>query len=72
MSNEFRMGKPKPIYRSRYVPKGRLNVPFDEPLTPGLRKRKEKTEAIGFVHHFDPDIYGDFPGQELYYKRGDK
>jgi len=40
--------KPKPIRRSSYGIISRTNVPFDEPLSPGLRK-SANTQAIGFT-----------------------
>lgn len=50
----------------KHIPKDRRNVasyseprpPFDEPLTPGLRKDCN-TEAIGFVTHFADSEYED-------------
>jgi len=47
------VNKFKPI-RPRIV-KGRIDrgAP-DEPLTPGLRKKAISTDAIGFIHDFEP------------------
>lgn len=43
----------RPIERSRYT-----ELPFkrhvhDEPLTPGLKPGRERTEAFGFIASFD-------------------
>lgn len=40
--------KPKPIRRPHYGIISRTSVPFDQPLTPGLR-RPINTQAIGFT-----------------------
>lgn len=40
--------KPKPIRRSALGITSRTNVPYDEPLTPGLR-RPPPVNAIGFT-----------------------
>jgi hypothetical protein len=50
-----RSSKPKPIQRPRYGIVSRTNVPFDEPLTPGLRKTAAAT-AIGFLHDWRDDL----------------
>ena len=39
----------RPI-RSRIVKRGSIpRVPYEEPLVPGLRKKQEQTNAIGFT-----------------------
>ncbi len=39
----------KPVRERRIVARGWTNMPPAEPLTPGLRKRIEQTNAIGFT-----------------------
>lgn len=41
--------KPKPIRRTAFGITSRTNVPYDQPLTPGLRKQVN-VSAIGFTH----------------------
>lgn len=42
----------RPIIERRIVSPGWARVPRDEPLTPGLRKQRTDTYAVGFTAHF--------------------
>lgn len=48
--------KPKPVHRPRYGIISQPNVPYAEPLTPGLR-RHPPANAIGFTAKlaYEPD-----------------
>lgn len=56
----------RPIHYTRTVGTNWFREPPDEPLTPGLRPRAEKTEAIGFV----ASEASDYEGDEEYDRKG--
>lgn len=52
MERSYASAKPKPIRQQRETKLGFTRRPYDEPLTPGLRRR-EATNAIGFLANIE-------------------
>lgn len=59
----LKIRKDRPRDRHSKAHYSQPRIPYDEPLTPGLRK-EDLPEAIGFVHHFkcDDDDYDEEDG----------